>query len=69
MQKTPYIMYQLQYIITGIFNHKIVQKSALPATSKLETSQNRISAPMLMEGFPTLPPGFGRGNVVWQIST
>jgi hypothetical protein len=48
-------MYQVQYIITGIFNHKIIQKSALHATSKLETSQNRISAPMLMEGFPTLP--------------
>jgi hypothetical protein len=55
MQKNPYIMYQVQYIITGIFNHKIIQKSALHATSKLETSQNRISAHMFMEGFPTLP--------------
>ncbi len=25
MQKNPYIMYEVQYIITGIFNHKIIQ--------------------------------------------
>jgi DNA modification methylase len=35
MQRNPYIMYQVQYIITGIFNHKIIQKSALHHSSKL----------------------------------
>jgi len=35
MWKNPYIMYQVQYIITGIFNRKIIQKSDLYHSSKL----------------------------------
>jgi hypothetical protein len=35
MQKNLYIMYQVQYIMHGIFDHKIIQKSALHHTAKL----------------------------------